>query len=279
MGDSDLGDLARSIGARVRRVRQATTSRSPSEPPPRMPEMKPVDGATRTFATRALDARPSDRSADASSARPDVATRRMNDDAGSWSSGHGPRARGRAVGKAVAPWALFAVVGVGAAIAWWPGTSSTSTLALPNATANPNPNATTNANPTESSNPTATSDSTSSAPPPGPPPERAAAKAGADPHETAAPLPAPSGSIASGHVRILANPQATVEIDGRARGSAPIGDLALAPGTHLVRLSCAPLGEAVSQNVRVEAGESVTISGDFTGAKGRILVRRAGPSP
>jgi len=81
------------------------------------------------------------------------------------------------------------------------------------------------------------------------------------------------------HLRILANPQATVEIDGRPRGSSPIGDLVVAPGNHLVRLDCAPLGEAVSQNVRIEPGESITISGDFTGAHGRILTRRTGAAP
>jgi hypothetical protein len=42
----------------------------------------------------------------------------------------------------------------------------------------------------------------------------------------------------------------------------------------MVRLTCAPLDETVSQSVRVTAGESLTISGDFTGAKGRLLVRR-----
>jgi hypothetical protein len=80
---------------------------------------------------------------------------------------------------------------------------------------------------------------------------------------------------APAHFRILANPQASVEIDGKARGAAPIADLAIAPGMHRVRLDCAPLGEAVSQNVRVGPGENVTISGDFTGAHGRIVVRRA----
>ena len=83
-------------------------------------------------------------------------------------------------------------------------------------------------------------------------------------------------SDAPAHFRILANPQASVEIDGKPRGAAPLADLVVSPGTHRVRLDCAPLGEAVSQNVRVDPGEGVTISGDFTGAHGRILVRRAG---
>jgi hypothetical protein len=82
-----------------------------------------------------------------------------------------------------------------------------------------------------------------------------------------------------GHLRILANPMANVEIDGKSRGAAPIADVALAPGTHFVRLDCAALGEAVAQNVPVAAGETVTISGDFTGAHGRILVRRTSASP
>jgi hypothetical protein len=83
----------------------------------------------------------------------------------------------------------------------------------------------------------------------------------------------------AGHVRILANPMANVEIDGKPRGVAPIGDVALPPGTHFIRLDCTALGEAVAQNVALAAGESVTISGDFTGAHGRILVRRTSASP
>jgi hypothetical protein len=98
---------------------------------------------------------------------------------------------------------------------------------------------------------------------------------------TAAATPAASGSSETelAHVRILANPVANVEIDGKARGVAPIADVALSPGTHFVRLDCAALGEAVAQNVPLGPGESVTISGDFTGAHGRILVRRAGATP
>ena len=79
--------------------------------------------------------------------------------------------------------------------------------------------------------------------------------------------------------KAIANPMANVEIDGKARGVAPIADVALSPGTHFVRLDCAALGEAVAQNVPLGPGESVTISGDFTGAHGRILVRRAGATP
>ena len=100
-----------------------------------------------------------------------------------------------------------------------------------------------------------------------------------------APLVAEVASAATGgeaplaHLRILANPMANVEIDGKPRGAAPIADIALPPGTHFVRLDCAALGEAVAQNVPFGPGESVTISGDFTGAHGRILVRRAGTNP
>jgi hypothetical protein len=72
---------------------------------------------------------------------------------------------------------------------------------------------------------------------------------------------------------------AHVEIDGKPRGVAPIADIALPAGTHFIRLDCSALGEAVAQNVVLAAGESVTISGDFTGAHGRILVRRYQPDP
>jgi len=118
----------------------------------------------------------------------------------------------------------------------------------------------------------------------------ASARAGANgvsssPANRATPTAGEAASAAAGgetplaHLRILANPMANVEIDGKPRGPAPIADIALPPGTHFVRLDCAALGEAVAQNVPVGPGESVTISGDFTGAHGRILVRRTGPSP
>jgi serine/threonine protein kinase len=104
------------------------------------------------------------------------------------------------------------------------------------------------------------------------PPTRSAA--GAPPADD----PPPTKSEARvGHVRILASPMANVEIDGKPQGAAPIAEVALSPGTHFVRLDCAALGEAVAQNVSVAAGENITISGDFTGAHGRILVRRATP--
>ncbi|MET0593358.1 MAG: PEGA domain-containing protein, partial [Polyangiaceae bacterium] len=114
-------------------------------------------------------------------------------------------------------------------------------------------------------------------------PSKAPARTAAAPVRSAAPGPTEGpainavGETALGHVRILANPTANVEIDGKPRGAAPIAEVALAPGTHFVRLDCAALGEAVAQNVSVAAGESITISGDFTGAHGRILVRRATP--
>jgi serine/threonine-protein kinase len=107
----------------------------------------------------------------------------------------------------------------------------------------------------------------------GVPPVRTSA--GAPPAENAG-APGEAAS-AVGRVRILASPMANVEIDGQPRGAAPIADIALTPGTHFVRLDCAALGEAVAQNVSIAPGESITISGDFTGAHGRILVRRATP--
>ena len=81
-------------------------------------------------------------------------------------------------------------------------------------------------------------------------------------------------SGAQGVPALAGSPRTAANDKGRSRGPAPIADLTVSPGTHFVRLDCAPLGEAISQNVRVTAGEIVTISGDFTGAQGRILVRR-----
>jgi hypothetical protein len=94
----------------------------------------------------------------------------------------------------------------------------------------------------------------------------------------AATLGAPSNE-APGHLRVTATPEAVIEVDGRVRGATPVADLALAPGSHLVRLTCAPLGEAVSQTLRIEPGETLSVAGDFTGARGRIFVRRTPVNP
>jgi serine/threonine-protein kinase len=264
VADADLGDLAKRLGARVARLRGSSqdaidetdaTSERPSSP-----------DVTRTFATRQLE------SSDESPAPdpPDVATRRMNQEAAGWSTG-----KGAARTKRGALWASAALLIAAAAAA------AAATMGRPRPIERPS-----NANDAPSPTRAPVTDAA--------PATTEGAEAGASP--TMDPLPGTSTATeasspttiepvarnageppgdAPAHFRILANPQATVEIDGKPRGTAPIADLVVGPGTHRIRLDCAPLGEAVSQNVRVGPGESVTVSGDFTGAHGRVLVRRA----
>jgi serine/threonine protein kinase len=249
VADRDLGDLARNLGARVTRIRSASTDAEPSGADL---EHSSSPNETRTFATRALDTRPIE--------TPDTGTRKMSDDVASWS--HAPTARDKRLTGARAAGALGAVA-VAAAI----GTLWTRPPRPPDSRAPELASVV----PAESALPPASTTVTGIAP----------ATSVAAP-ETKAPAVAALGASAPptdapAHVRVLATPQANVEVDGRARGAAPIADLALLPGPHLIRLHCGPLGETVSQNLRVSAGENLTLSGDFTGAHGRILVRRVSP--
>jgi hypothetical protein len=111
-------------------------------------------------------------------------------------------------------------------------------------------------------------------------PAAAPAKSAFSPSSPLATSPSASSRAESlAHLRITATPRAAVEIDGHPRGATPLADLALSPGAHLLRLNCDALGEAVAQNLRLEPGESLVVSGDFTGVRGRILVRRGPASP
>jgi eukaryotic-like serine/threonine-protein kinase len=302
ISDRDLGDVTRKVGERVRSVRGARES----DPGPELPE-SPAGGTlvaneTRTFATRSPEPIARETSVPLSPLRhdavPDVATRRMNDDAGT-----GPRAgggspartsvrpaRGRPLRGVVGMALGLLVVAAAAGAAWRYGDPTTP--APPQAgemTESPRhttPSALFPQTPDAVDPPAqVTVDRT----PPfatgspiaresGPPQARRAARATSAPAAEAASATA-AGEIPLAHLRILANPMAHVEIDGKPRGPAPIADIALPPGTHFVRLDCAALGEAVAQNVPVGPGENVTISGDFTGAHGRILVRRTAASP
>jgi serine/threonine protein kinase len=276
LADADLGDLAKKLGARVSRVKSEAAGGEADA----IPEQASSPDATRTFATRPLDTKSTAPTAD-------IATRRMNDEAASWSTGDS-RAAQRRRGTL---WAAFALLAVAAGLgAVW--RSNVDVVGVPAAHSS---------SPITSSFGTEPPAATSGEPP-------AAREGGAVPEgvsarsdEVGEPArgrsdqapneePQTGGSTiadsanqeanaatgeAPAHLRVLANPQAAVEIDGRPRGPAPIADLVLAPGMHFVRLDCAPLNEAVSQNVRLSAGERITVSGDFTGPHGRLLVRRS----
>ncbi|HMJ54782.1 MAG TPA: protein kinase [Polyangiaceae bacterium] len=328
IAESDLGDLGRKVGERVRDLRatsDAGTGLDLSETPA---GETPVASETRTFATRgyeplARDVPTAPSKGPRSDVAPYIATRRMNDDAGSWSSAGGRQEARTSVRpvrarrfRSIAGLAFgLVVVAAAAGAAWHYGDSATGasterreTVALLENAAVPAPALETLATGTRASDEKATPGSEArrdagvntrsavphAAPSPAASPgtsanggaRAAASSMGDEGARLRAANPASSETATAaggidaelGHLRILANPMANVEIDGRPRGAAPIADIALPPGTHFVRLDCAALGEAVAQNVPLAAGETVTISGDFTGAHGRILVRRTSVS-
>jgi serine/threonine-protein kinase len=270
LASSDLGDLARRVGAKVAHLRSDSAAPPAPTDESAQPEVTPVADVTRTFATRPLEQEraPASSPADESPA-PNISTRKMSEEEGSWSTGRrpaptAPKSNSFRFGRSavlMAGAAIFLLTALASSRVFRsneapasPATTSPTTSPSPTTTSNPSPTSI----PAPTSIPTPTSIPISNPIP--------------------APTPSPSATspddTAPAHFHIFANPQATVEIDGRSRGATPIGDLSLTPGSHLVRLTCAPLDEMVSQSVRVSAGESLTISGDFTGAKGRLLVRR-----
>jgi serine/threonine-protein kinase len=254
VADADLGDLAKRLGARVARVRRSSHDGVGQEDA--APERPSSPDVTHTFATRQME--PISDAGEPSRA-PEPATRRMSEEAPGWSTGKGAtRMRRRS-----ALWVgLGFLVVAGASGAIWRRTQ----VDRPATVSDPAPLA---ARTAEADAAIASMEDANA------PAETIAPAETAPPIEPVVRTSGEPTSDAPAHFRILANPQASVEIDGKARGAAPLADVVVPPGMHRVRLDCAPLGEAVSQNVRVAPGESITISGDFTGAHGRIVVRRA----
>ena len=308
IADRDLGDVARKVGARVRDVRASRSAAIARLPEP-LAAATPTANETRTFATRSHDVNGGDSLPSPRGTAPRDAfgpTRRVSDDASSWSTGRSSASRST-TGRSIAAKyrriggtaAALALVGGIAALAWRQRAGATP------AAPRDEPTASAGAAPNEDTEPLsaaalpARGEATTNGAPPAMPAssgESRATSVGSGPHAhgsathaSGAPARATAGSstppstgksdTGSGHLRILADPMANVEIDGRPRGTAPIAGLALAPGTHFVRLDCTALGEAVAQNVPIAAGESVTISGDFTGAHGRISIRRGRATP
>jgi len=259
--DADFGDVARWLGARVRSTREGGEPTSVDDES-RAPAWG-TEGAkvTHTFATRSLEAVPS---VPAERVAPlDIATRRIGEETATATVDRVPSMPlpRRAAKRLAAATALIlgSVTLVGAEA--WRHRGATTPVEAPEATTTP-----------------VSADSAPALPlPHAPPPTQ-------ESEPVSAPAPVPSATSAASrsemaHVRITATPPATIEVDGRPRGSTPLSDLALPAGAHLIRLSCAPLGETVSQSLRLEPGDAVTVSGDFTGARGRVLVRRSSEHP
>ena len=94
------------------------------------------------------------------------------------------------------------------------------------------------------------------------------------PTPTPTPLAPPSATSSLAHLALLADPATRVSIDGIARGSCPIRDLTLDPGTHEVRFTFQPTGESSGERVALRAGERITIRADFSSATPTIRVQR-----
>jgi hypothetical protein len=81
------------------------------------------------------------------------------------------------------------------------------------------------------------------------------------PRRAAQPVAAVEGSA---RLSINAVPWAEVRVDGRMRGTTPVRDLALAGGSHVVVLSCPPLGAEKQLHVELSAGKRARIVVDLT---------------
>jgi hypothetical protein len=73
---------------------------------------------------------------------------------------------------------------------------------------------------------------------------------------------------------LLGTPGTLVDVDGSQRGTVPVENVELAPGSHTIRFSFAPTGESKTEHVVLGAGERITVRADFTSTVPTIHVRR-----
>lgn len=95
---------------------------------------------------------------------------------------------------------------------------------------------------------------------------------------TSAPSPSttPSAAVpaaARANLSFLGEPGTRVSVDGVPRGPCPVR-LALEPGRHEIRFTFDPTGESRGEPVTVKSGEQVTVRAEFTGATPTIRVSR-----
>jgi serine/threonine-protein kinase len=289
LDDTDFGDIARRLGARVRATREAGSRAPVGDEAGAL--IATASKVTHTFAARTSETPPAPPSERARGL--DQATRRMGEGSRRPSQSDRRTAGETSPGsrRAAVRWLVVAAAAVGLAtvIGWQPWRhvalvkepEVAAAVALPPtaplATALPLP---VEPAPLTPESPFPPAKPASAPPEPALGPAAAPAKSAFSPSSPLATSPSASSRAESlAHLRITATPRAAVEIDGHPRGATPLADLALSPGAHLLRLNCDALGEAVSQNLRLEPGESLVVSGDFTGVRGRILVRRGPASP
>ena len=88
-----------------------------------------------------------------------------------------------------------------------------------------------------------------------------------------APAPPPTLAVARANVSFFGEPGTRVAVDGVARGACPVR-LALEAGRHDVRFTFDPTGESRGEPVTLKSGEHVTVRAEFTGATPTIRVSR-----
>jgi serine/threonine-protein kinase len=86
--------------------------------------------------------------------------------------------------------------------------------------------------------------------------------------------PTETATAARARCTLLGTPGTLVDVDGSQRGTVPVENVELAPGSHTIRFSFAPTGESKTEHVVLGAGERITVRADFTSTVPTIHVRR-----
>lgn len=257
---ADVEDVARSLGERVREIRNGTADASP-------PSIRDEDGprtagpgSTRTFATNAVALQWSP---------PPPKTRKVEDDAPSSSS--------RPSAETIATRPLATPID---AITPAPRRRSGAAIAIVSAAAlaalvfaRSRGDRTDEPTPPSPPVPTTTIVVASVSAPPSLPEPPASVASSAVPIPSAPPSVASAAPVARANVTFLGEPGTRVTVDGAARGPCPVR-IALEPGRHDVRFTFDPTGESRGEPVTLKSGEQVTVRAEFTGATPTIRVQR-----
>jgi serine/threonine-protein kinase len=284
---SDLGDLSRRLGTRVRKVRRKARASQPALDVEATPA--PVEGVdhtpvgaemevTRTFAareeivewTRKLPSIPPP----GDDAEEKADTRASHTDETSPTTSSQRRA---SVPAKSSVWPLVAVVAVGAAVV---GVLSLREPSPEKPVAGRDAADAAVAITTERTPVPSTPTSGPVTPPassraPVPQPKLPPRSSGIVPNGSAAAPPSSAGTPPVGRaiLNLTSTPPALVSVAGRARGTTPVIGLELPAGSYFVQFQSPVLDERVPAQVNVAAGQTRTVHADFTAASPRVHIR------